>query len=128
MFTFTLRRILNAEKTEVWIEYDGKEYDKSRESDRPGLYELSRQLTGTTGEKLLDNGYSDIGGVFNKTYSTLRYGTASKYFEWSELSLQNDAPEKIAESIAQRVREVREWVKSVQQDETHIITLEIEQL
>lgn len=128
MITFTLRRILNAQKTETWIEFEGTEYDKSRGSDRVGLCELSRKLTGTTSEKSLDTGKSDIGGVFNRTYSTLYYGSVQKRFEWEPIDLQNDTPEKIATAIAARVREVREWVKSVQRDETHTIALEIEKL
>lgn len=128
MITFTLRRVLSAEKTEAFIEFEGKEYDKNRNSSRFGLHQISRLLTGATDEKDLDSGKADIGGIFNRSYSIQCYGSASKRFEWATtpLDLQNDPPAQIAETIVARVRAVREWIASIRQDESHTITLDID--
>jgi len=77
------------------------------------LYQASRILTGTTGE--------DFDGVFTPLYSAIafKYGNKRKVFEFGEEKVFDlDSPiEIIANIVALRILEVRQWVDKIKGEE-----------
>ncbi len=86
------------ERGEVEIRIDGETPD----------YELSRKLTGTTGEK--NDGIFDVHGEAG--FISFRYGDFQASINLSRHLDPTYPVEKYAEILAERIKKVRNWVKS----------------
>lgn len=83
-----------------------------------GLCDISRELTGTTGE--------DGNGIFDSDARCsigFGYGCASKTFNFDDnLDLKHDNAKDLQQKLKSRINMVRDWIASVD----HIETLEFE--
>lgn len=84
---------------------DGKNVDSH------DMHFLSRQLTGTTGER--GNGIFDE----NTTTIMVAYGDTTQEFIVQALNLLNDPSEKVNAELQRRIANVRNWITSVDRTE-----------